>query len=124
MPRARTAATVLATAALMTLPLTMSGCLIASSKESSIHGAYVQPGTVSKVKLNQTSMTEVEELMGQPSSSTLNDDGTETWTWNWHKTTEDSGAVFLIFAGDSEKTVHESVHVKFKDGVVVKKWRD
>lgn len=124
MPRTHTIA---ALAACLLVPLsmtTMTGCLIASSKDSSIRGAYVQPNTVSKVKLNQTTMTEVEELMGQPSSSTLNDDGSETWTWNWSKTTDDSGAVFLIFAGSNEKTVHESVHVKFKDGVVVKKWRD
>lgn len=116
--------TAFALAACLLVPMTISGCLIASSKESSIRGAYVQPNMVSKLRLNETTMTEVEELMGQPSSSTLNDDGSETWTWNWSKTTEDSGAVFLIFAGDSEKTVHESVHVKFKDGVVVKKWRD
>lgn len=114
----------LALAACLLIPMTMAGCLVASSKESSIRGAYVQPNTVSKVRLNQTTMTEVEELMGTPSNSTLNDDGSETWTWNWSKTTDDSGAVFLIFAGNSEKTVHESVHVKFVDGVVVKKWRD
>ncbi len=116
--------TAIALAALLTVPMITSGCLIASSKESSIHGAYVQPGTVSKVTLNRSTMTEVEDLMGTPSSTKLNDDGSETWTWNWSKTTDDSGAVFLIFAGNSEKTVHESVHVKFVDGVVVKKWRD
>ena len=116
--------TAVALAALLTIPMTMTGCLVASSKDSSIRGAYVQPNTVSKVKLNQTTMTEVEELMGQASYTTVNDDGSETWTWNWSKTTDDSGAVFLIFAGNSEKTVHESVHIKFVDGVVVKKWRD
>lgn len=121
MIRIRTAA--LATVALLA-PLTMQGCLVSSSKQQSISGAYVQPGTVSKVQLNKSTMAEVEDLMGQPSVTKANDDGTETWTWNWSKTTDDSGAVFLIFAGNSEKTVHESVHMKFKDGVVVKKWRD
>ncbi|MCA9275236.1 MAG: hypothetical protein KDA29_04345 [Phycisphaerales bacterium] len=118
---ARTA--VLSTVALLA-PLTMSGCLISSSNQQSVSGAYVQPGTVSKVQLHESTMAEVEELMGQPSASKVNDDGTETWTWNWSKTTDGSGTVFLIFSGSSEKTVHESVHVKFKDGVVVKKWRD
>ena len=116
--------TAIAAAALLTVPMTMSGCLIASSKEQSIRGAYVQPGTVSKVHINETTTTEVEELMGQPSTTKANDDGTETWTWSWSKRTEDEGAVFLIFAGENEKTVHESVHVKFRDGVAIRKWRD
>ncbi|MFG0246699.1 MAG: hypothetical protein ACF8MF_11695 [Phycisphaerales bacterium JB052] len=121
MLRTRTAA--LAVAAALA-PMTMSGCLVSSSNNSTIRGAYIQPNTVSKVRLNQTTMTEVEEMMGQPSNTTVNDDGTETWTWNWSKTTDGSGTVFLIFAGNSEKTVHESVHVKFRDGVAIKKWRD
>lgn len=121
---ARAALLTLAPTLSLALPLTMTGCLIASSKEQSIRGAYVQPNTVSRVELNQTTTQEVEELMGQPSRTKLNDDGTETWTWNWSKTTDESGAVFLIFAGGSEKTVHESVHIKFRDGIAIKKWRD
>jgi outer membrane protein assembly factor BamE (lipoprotein component of BamABCDE complex) len=112
------------TAAAVLVPLTMSGCLVSSSREQQIRGAYVQPGTISKVRVNHTTQTEVEEMMGTPSVTGLNDDGTETWTWNWSKHTDEGGTVFLIFAGGSEKTVHESVHVKFEDGVVIKKWRD
>lgn len=123
MNRNRTASIVLA-AALTLLPLTMSGCLIASNKKSSISGAYVQPGAVSKVRVNHTTAEQVEEIMGQPSFIHTNDDGTETWDWNWTKTTGDAGAVFLVFAGRSEQTVAESVHIQLKDGVAIKKWRD
>jgi outer membrane protein assembly factor BamE (lipoprotein component of BamABCDE complex) len=122
--QSRTLAALSIVALAVPMTMTMSGCLIASSKESSISGAYVQPGAVSKVRVNTTTSSEVEEILGQPSNSVTNDDGTETWTWNWTKTTEDDGAVFLIFAGESEKTVHESVHIKFVDGIAVKKWRD
>lgn len=109
---------------LLASTLTLGGCLIASSKESSISGAYVQPNTVSKVRINDTTAQEVEELLGLPSNTTINDGGSETWTWNWSKHTDDDGAVFLIFGGSTEKTVHESVHIKFIDGIAVKKWRD
>ena len=102
----------------------MQGCLISSSKESRISGAYVQPGAVTKVKVNKTTSEEVEEILGQPSSSTFNDDGTETWTWRWSKRTEDDGAVFLIFAGESEKTVYQAVNIQFADGIAIKKWRE
>ena len=102
----------------------LGGCLVASSKESRISGAYVQPNTVSKVRLHKTTSLEVEELLGLPSNTTNNNDGSETWTWNWTKHTDDDGAVFLIFGGSTEKTVHESVHIKFVDDIAVKKWRD
>lgn len=103
---------------------TLPGCIVASSKSHSISGAYVQPGSIMKVKLNKTTSTEVEEILGQPSNITTDDDGSETWTWNWTETKDDAGAVFLIFAGSNNKTITESAHIKFVDGVVVKKWRD
>ncbi|MCA9304026.1 MAG: hypothetical protein KC996_07890 [Phycisphaerales bacterium] len=123
MSRTRIVATIF-TASLLAPSLGMSGCLIASNKKTDISGAYVQPGAVSRVRVNQTTAAEVEEIMGQPSFVTANDDGTETWNWNWTKTTGDSGAVFLVFAGRTEKTVAESVHIQMKDGVAIKKWRD
>ena len=102
----------------------LGGCLVSSAKATRIDGAYVQPSTVSKVKINHTTAQEVEELLGIPSNTTDNDDGSETWTWNWTKQSGNSGAVFLIFAGGKEKIIHESVRIKFVDGIAVKKWRD
>ena len=123
MNRNRTASIVLA-AAVSALPLGMSGCLISSAKSSQITGAYVAPNAVSSVVLNETTQTEVEEIMGQPSTRTVNDDGTETWTWNWTKTKGDGGTVFLVFAGASKETIDQSVRIKFRDGIAIKKWRD
>ena len=121
MPRTPTA---IALAALLTLPLTMTGCLINSSRSSHINGAYVQPGAVSQVEVNASTKADVEQIMGQPSFKKAHDDATETWTWHWTESKGSSGSVLFIFGGSSEKTVTESVHVQFKDGVVVKKWRD
>jgi len=102
----------------------LGGCLVSSAKATRIDGAYVQPNMVSKVRINQTTTQEVEELLGIPSNTTDNDDGSETWTWNWTKQSGNAGAVFLIFAGEKEKVIHESVRIKFVDGIAVKKWRD
>ncbi len=111
-------------AALLTIPMTMSGCLVYSAKSTKTTGAYVAPNAVSHVELNQTTQIEVEEILGQPSSTTTNDDGSETWTWNWTDTKGEGSTVFLLFAGGSKEIVDQSVHIKFRDGVVVKKWRD
>lgn len=104
--------------------MTMSGCLISSSRSSHINGAYVQPGAVSQVELNTSTKADVEQIMGQPSFKKAHDDGSETWTWHWTESKGSSGSVLFIFGGSSEKTVTESVHIRFEDGVAVKKWRD
>ncbi|MBL4809585.1 MAG: hypothetical protein JKY43_05960 [Phycisphaerales bacterium] len=109
---------------LLASTMLLGGCLVSSAKATRIDGAYVQPNTVSKVKINHTTAQEVEELLGLPSTMSDNDDGSETWTWNWTKESGDAGAVFLIFAGEKVKVIHESVHIKFVDGIAVKKWRD
>ncbi|MEX0875969.1 MAG: hypothetical protein WD114_00795 [Phycisphaerales bacterium] len=114
----------LAITALLALPLAIPGCLISSNKSTRIDGAYVHPGTVTQIRLHQTTAAETEEIMGAPSFKNTHDDGAETWTWNWTESKDSSGSLFLVFGGSSEKTVTESVHVQFKNGVVVKKWRD
>ena len=111
-------------AALLTVPMTMSGCLVSSARANKISGAYVQPSAVSQVRIDETTQGEVEEILGQPSHRHENDDGTATWTWNWTETKGESGTVFLVFAGSSKKSVSESVHIQFRDGIVIKKWRD
>jgi hypothetical protein len=105
-------------------PLTMTGCLVSSARASKIDGAYVQPNAISKVRVHQSTTTDVENILGQPSSRVAEDDGSELWTWNWTETKGESGAVLLIFSGSSKTTVAESVNVKFVNGIVERKWRD
>jgi len=115
--------TTIATLALVAI-LAMSGCLISSASGSKTSGAYVRPSSVSQVQLNQSTESDVEDIMGQPSATIEHDDGTETWTWNWTKTTASGGTVLFLFSGESKNVINESVHIKFANGVAVKKWRD
>lgn len=113
----------------LTVPVLLSlvplqGCLLSASRESEIRGAYVAPTAAMRVRLNATTTHEAEDLLGLPSSVTDNDDGSETWSWTWSKQTDSKGTVFILFSGRNESTVHESVHITFRDGVAVKKWRD
>ena len=122
MPQLRIPAAI--TALALVAPLTMSGCLIMSANGSKTTGAYVQPSSISQVRLHHSTQSDVEEIMGQPSATVEHDDGTETWTWNWTKTTASGGTVLFLFSGESKDVVSESVHIKFADGVAIKKWRD
>ncbi len=109
-----------AAASLIVLP----GCLVTSSKEQSYTGAYVSPSDARHVVTGRSTTAEVEERLGTPSSIIANDDGTETWTWDWTKRRKKSGSVFLIAAGSKDETTESSLHVQFKDGVAIRKWRD
>lgn len=103
---------------------TLPGCIINSASGSNISGAYVKPSAVTQVKVNHSTTSDVEEIMGQPTTKVENDDATETWTWDWTKTEASHGTVLFIFSGASKDTISESVHVKFRDHIVIKKWRD
>jgi len=113
----------LTSAVLLSMPLTMGGCLFSRSKEVSYSGSRVEFGDLSKVHLHRSTTSDVERLLGPPSSTVTNDDSSETWSWKWRKVTEGEGHVFLIFAGEKSKTEDHAVNIRFKDGVVVDKWR-
>tara|TARA_R110000782_G_scaffold24264_8_gene62818 strand:+ start:1591 stop:1950 length:360 start_codon:yes stop_codon:yes gene_type:complete len=115
-----TPAVALAAAALLTLP----GCLVVSGKETTLSGAYAAPQDVAQVRIGTTTIDEAVAILGEPSERTADDAGNETLHYHWTKESADGGAVFLIFAGGSNTTVEQSLHIAFKDGVAARKWRD
>ncbi len=114
----------LVSAVLLASPAMLGGCLLSQDKSTSISGAYVQPSDLSRVKLDKSTQDDVLGILSEPTSRKKNDDGSETWTWNWTKREHGSGSLFLIFSGSSEKHVEESAHITFEHGVATDKWRD
>lgn len=108
---------------LLSMPATMTGCLVHRSKHVSYTGTPVEHSDLSRVRIHQTTTGDVQTLLGPPTATSANDDGTEVWTWRWRKTTEGQGRVFLLFAGEKSKSEDEAVHIRFKNGVAVDKWR-
>ena len=106
--------------------IAMGGCLVSSSKSEHIDGAYIQPGDLADVRVNESDTNDVLDILGEPTRRAKDTDaGTQTWTWNWSRTKKGSGSLFLIFAGSSSEEIDESAHVVFDDdGVVIDKWRD
>ena len=105
-------------------PLTMTGCLAGHHTSSSIDGAYVQPSNLSRVRKHSSTKNDVLQALGEPTSRAENDDGTETWSWNWTRREQGSGHLIFIFNTSSDKEVDESVHILFEDDLVKDKWRD
>lgn len=116
----RTATAALAAAALVS----MTGCLIVSDKDTRYTGAYAAPQDVAQVRIGSTTVAETVAILGEPSERTADHAGNETLHYHWTKRTSDEGAVFLIFAGDSDTTVEQSVHIAFENGVAARKWRE
>lgn len=116
----RTTLLAAAAAALLTLP----GCLIVSDRDTDISGAYVDNAAASKVVLHKTSPDQAIEYLGEPTERVTNDRGEDVLTWRWTKRTEDEGALFLVFAGETTKTETQSLSIAFRDGVAVRKSRN
>ncbi len=96
----------------------LPGCLVVSGHESTISGAYVAKEDLFNIEPGQTTQADVQRTLGPPTTRKANDDGTERWTYRWREEKESGGAVFLIFAGGSEKTIVSEVAITFRDGVV------
>lgn len=105
--------------------LGLGGCLVSGSSKTRIDGAYVAPVSVAGIEIGGSDRGDVLRSLSEPSEKRRLGDGTETWSWHWTRTDKGSGRVFLLFSGESEKRVDQSVHVSFDEhGIVTKKWRD
>lgn len=114
----------LATLALAGAVIALPGCLISSRSDQHITGNRVGTETFSRIEPGKTTMQWVQASMGEPSSKRTLDDGTEIWRWNYTKTKNSRGAVFLIASGDDSITTSGSTVVEIKDGLVIRAWQD
>lgn len=102
----------------------MSGCLINSSSHSSYSGNFVSSDAYARVAVGESTPAFVEAVLGTPTAKSPLDDGTELWRWTYVERRSGSGSVFLLIDADESKETHGATFVQFRDGVVVKKWRD
>jgi hypothetical protein len=50
--------------------------------------------------------------------------GTEIWKWRYTEQRQSSGTVIFLLSAESNTNNVKTTFVEFKDGVVVKAWRD
>lgn len=102
----------------------LGGCLVSSSNNTSITGAYVSPASYDQVEAGTTKMDWVEGAFGAPTSKTTLADGQELWRWTYTKTKDGHGSVLFIFGGSDHTETIGHVNIQCKDGLVLQKWRD
>ena len=110
-------------ALLLGTSLLMTGCLVTGSNKETGSGTKVSDGTFNQIKVNETSEEWVRATLGPPTSDTAMQSGGHILKYTYTEKHESSGAVFLIFGGESEKTVEHTAFFEIKNGIVTKAWR-
>ena len=100
------------------------GCLVEHNLHETRSGHWVPENTFDQIEPGKTSSAWVTATLGQPSEKSRIDEHSEIWKWTYSKTKTANGYVFLIFKGSDTTETPGVAFVEFKDGVVVRKWRN
>ncbi|MBC8329715.1 MAG: outer membrane protein assembly factor BamE [Planctomycetes bacterium] len=115
---------ILASALLAAGALTAPACVISAGSDSEVSGQYVSQTTLDRIQPGKD-QAYVLALIGEPSSKSKLDDGTEIWKWRYVEKKRTRGHLIFIFDTDSKTETRHLSYVEFgPDGMVVKSWQD
>lgn len=109
-------------AALAALGL-LSACIVNVDSHSERSGRYVSSATLQQVEPGRT-QSYVLALLGEPSTRTKVEGGTEIWKWTYSETKRREGQLIFVFSGDETERIEGATYVEFQDGLVRKTWQD
>jgi hypothetical protein len=107
----------------LALALSTSGCLISSSTSVEIEGDWVE-ASVAKSIAPGMKEEDVLARMGDPTSRTELEDGSQILRWTWREERESHAGIFLLISTDNETITTHSTYVELCEGVVTRTWRD
>lgn len=110
-------------AALAAAAMTGGCSVIESDNHVSYTGNYVPTDSFSRIEVGRSTPAFVEATLGEPTSRTDLEDGTQIWRWDYVVRRSGEGSLLLVFDGQSSSEKRHASFVQFQDGVVVKKWR-
>lgn len=102
----------------------VGGCLVEHNEREIRTGHWVPENTFDEIEAGKATSAWVAATLGQPSEKNRIDDHSEIWKWTYIQKKSNDGYVFLIFKGSDTIETPGAVFVEFKDGVVVRKWRN
>ena len=102
---------------------TLGGCLIGSSSHTDSSGHLIGADTLAQIQPGKDTAY-VLALIGDPTDKTLLDGGTEIWKWRYTERKNSSGSVIFLLSAENKTESTKITYVEFKDGIVVKAWRD
>ena len=113
----------LAWSAAFCLSVGLSGCLINTSSRTENSGKFVSANTLAQLQAGKDKAY-VLALIGEPTSRTMIDGGTEIWKWVYTENKNSSGHVIFILNSDNQVETQRTSYVEFQNDKVVKTWAD
>ena len=111
--------------ALACVPMaTLTGCLVGSKNSISESGRRIAPDLLSNITPDQTTETQMLDLLGTPSRTMAADEAGTIYVWDYKRMEDSRGYVFLVFGGSTERVQQQSVSILVRDGIVRKVWQD
>ncbi|MBL1215998.1 MAG: hypothetical protein D8M59_00715 [Planctomycetes bacterium] len=115
----------------------LSGCLISGGRHEQTSGMRLSQASMSQIEIGSTTSAWVEAAFGHPTSrqtlsrpssdSAVSEDAgchVEVWRYEWTKTVDKSGEVFLILDSHDRLVESTTVYLEFTDGVVTRYWTE
>jgi len=106
--------------------LAAGGCLIVTGNSRHETGVRVSATTISQVEPGKTTEAWVLATLGEPTSRTKVDIANQVEILRYEHSTHKSsgGAVFLIFAGGSDRSERSVAYFEVTDGIVTRAWTE
>ncbi len=107
---------------ILSLCLTMTGCLLTvDSREKSGHSEWTQ-ADVSRIEIGKTDADWVRTAFGAGRRQSTSSQGTEIWRYENVDRTESEVGLFLVFHVDVEREDSETLAIEMRDGIVTDYW--
>ena len=101
-----------------------SGCIVSTENISEERGKKPKTSSVRRLEPGVTTKDWALSVLGNPTSRSKLDDGTEVLKYEYSKTVNHELDIFLLFGSESEKTTCESVCLEFKDDILTRYWSE
>lgn len=110
-------------AAALSISLLLPGCIIHADSHVHRTGIEISRQTLAQVEPGRKKDF-VLALLGEPTSRSVLEGGTEIWKWAYTEKRVRRGSLFLILDSDETQERNGASYVQFEDGVVAKAWQD
>lgn len=88
-------------------------------------GVYVSEKILERVEPGKTRTDWLLAVLGEPTSRSPLEDGSEIWKWCYRPVEQEASFVQIMGGGDGEPSLHPvSSYVHVRNGVAIEKWSD
>lgn len=103
----------------------LTGCIVDGSRHEQIEGHYIGNDSLSMIEPGITTKSWVLATFGEPTrKSSVDELGSEVWSWEYKKIRRAKTQVIVVFEGDKRTETHQTVFVEFDGDIVRRAWMD